>query len=73
VLDQDSKSMHHFKFLYQDKVKMLCKMCEVKIYQTADVIDLKSGGVLLKGEIMSAKKIYEAKTNNEKTDNYKKS
>jgi len=35
--------------LSQEKIKMFCKLCHVGIYKPGDIINLQSGGVLLRG------------------------
>jgi hypothetical protein len=41
--------LKQFASLTQDKVKMFCKMNEIRIYMPGDIIDLKNGGILLRG------------------------
>lgn len=38
-----------FKHLNNEKIKKFCKLCNIKIYQPGDVIDVQGGGVLLRG------------------------
>jgi len=43
--------MFMFKALTVEKIRLFCKMCQVKIYRSGEQIDLKSGGVILKGTL----------------------
>lgn len=33
------------------KIKDLCKICELKIYKNGNIIDISSGGIMLRGGI----------------------
>ena len=52
--------IHHeklpqFSMIQQDKIKLLCKMCDVVLYKHGDTFDLSSGGILFKGSITKLK------------------
>lgn len=40
------KQLQHFT---QDKIKIFCKMCEIKVYDPGETIHLSSGGILFRG------------------------
>ena len=52
--------IHHEKLpqlesLSPDKIKLLCKMCEVVLFEHGETIDICSGGILFKGSITKLK------------------
>jgi hypothetical protein len=49
--------LHHselsqFAHFTQDKIKAFCKMCEIRIYQPGEIVEVGYGGVLLHGSIV---------------------
>jgi len=48
IHNQDLKA---FSTLTQEKVKLFCKMCQIKKYNPGDLIDLGTGGILFKGSL----------------------
>lgn len=45
------EQLPHFASLTQDKVQLFCKMCQIQIYKPGEDIDVRQGGVLLRGSI----------------------
>ena len=47
-----------FRALTVEKIRLFCKMCQVKIYRNGEEIDVKNGGIILKGTLeLKEKKI----------------
>lgn len=46
-----SNDLKIFSTLTQDKVKLFCKMCNIRKYNPGDPIDLSTGGILFKGTL----------------------
>lgn len=49
IIHQEDLKM--FASLHQDKVKLFCKICKVKLYKPGELIDMSSGGVLFRGSL----------------------
>jgi len=45
------EKLTQFKALTVEKIRLFCKMCEVKIYRSGDTVDLKAGGILFKSNL----------------------
>ena len=66
--------IHHeklpqFKFITKEKVRMFVKMCDIKMYQPGDTIDLSCGGVCFRGGFTElGHEINEAELNAQKID-----
>lgn len=52
--------IHHeklpdFEIINTDKIKLLCKMCEVTLYKQGDQFNFNSGGIIFKGSVTKVK------------------
>ena len=43
------KKMPQIEAMNREKIKNLCLMCEHKIYQPGEEVDMKNGGIMLRG------------------------
>ena len=55
-----------------EKIKQLTSMCDHKIYWLGDAVDMKTGGILLRGGLKRKSVNFDVKITSEKMDpNYK--
>ena len=49
IITINEDKLGEFKMLTQDRLKQFCKMCSVKLYKPGSVVNIKNGGVVLRG------------------------
>ena len=54
ILNPQKLSM--FKALTVEKIRLFCKMNQIKIYRSGDTVDLKTGGIVFKGTLEAKEK-----------------
>ena len=50
--------------LKEDKIKQLCKISDIKVYSTGEMVNLSTGGFVLRGGIVKVEKEYESPSPN---------